>query len=140
MSYQRRHSQVRPQALGLSWSDVTSALQRGAGLLQQGADIAKAAPGIIDAATGVVQDPYLKEVACNVGRLKALQAGQYPGPPCPPTPQPVDPKKGIGLQYAITPLHMAVYARQNPVVIPLAIGAVLGVPFLLGYMFGKRKK
>lgn len=135
-----RRRRVYREGLGLSWSDVTGVLQKGANLLQQGADAASAAPAIIDAAKGVAEDPYLKEAVCNVNRLRAVNAGQYPGPPCPPTPPGANPNKGIGLRYAITPLHAAVYARQNPWVVPLGAAVVLGIPFLLGMAVGKRGK
>jgi hypothetical protein len=135
MSYHRR-----PQALGLSWSDITGAVTKGADYAQKAVDYAKAAPGLIDATKGIIEDPYLKEAACNISRLKAVTGGQYPGPPCPPTPGSPDPKKGIGLRYAIKPLHMAVYARQNPWVVPLAAVAVLGIPFFLGMAVGKRRR
>jgi hypothetical protein len=135
-----RRRRVYQQGLGLSWGDVTNALQRGANVLQQGADYAKAAPVILDAGKGVLEDPYLKETVCNVNRLRAVNAGIYPGPPCPPTPAGSDPRKGIGLRYAVPALHAAVYARQNPWVVPLAAATILGIPFLLGMAVGKRGK
>jgi hypothetical protein len=136
-SYRRRKS---PEAMGFSWSDVTNLVQKTASTLQTAADVAKAAPGVVDAVQGVVQDPYLKEFVCNVQRLKAIQAGQYPGPPCPPTPGPIDPKKGIGLGQAIMPLHVVIFLRQNPWVVPLLVGGIIGLPFFLGVAVGKRRR
>ena len=134
MSYQR----TKPvyQGLGIAWSDVTNALGKGAGALQTAADVAGMAPAVLEAAKGIYEDPYLKEVACNLARLKAVNAGQFPGPPCAPTPPGADPRKGLGLRYAITPLHAAVFVRQNMWVAPLAVAAIFGLPFLIGYKMG----
>lgn len=94
--------------------------------------------GAVVSAVGTVgsiaSDPYLPEVTCLVGELSAIKRGQVPTP-CAKT-QPGLPG-GIGLSDAVLPLRAYVYAKQNPWVVPAAIAAIFGVPFLLGYTFGK---
>jgi hypothetical protein len=45
---------------------------------------------------------------------------------------------GIGLNKAIVPLQLVVQVKKNPILGYLTIGAVLAIPFMLGYLLGKR--
>lgn len=82
----------------------------------------------------IASDPYLPEVTCLVGELSALRHGQTPTP-CGKTQRGLP--GGVGLEDAVTPLRAYVYAKQNPWVFPVAVLAILGVPFLVGYSIGK---
>lgn len=101
------------QALGVSATDVISA---------------------INSVSQTVTDPYLPEAMCRVKQLYQIQTGKKPDV-CAATP--MNRTGGIGVKKAIYPLRGAVYAEQHPWVYPAAVAAVVGVPFLLGYLFGK---
>jgi hypothetical protein len=123
-----------PAALGLSWSDVESAAKFAIEQAPHLPEYAAMAPDVIAAVKGLAQDPYLAETACQLRRLKNLNARLPPGPACGRTvlKSPADLQKGLGLRYVVTPLRAAVFAKQNPWTIPVALAAVLGIPFLLG--------
>lgn len=89
----------------------------------------------------VLEDPYLPETACEVMRLSKAQAGENPGPRCAATSR-ADARKttGVGLRYAVTPLRAYIWHRQNPWVIPAAVGAGLALIFYAGMLTGKRRK
>lgn len=117
MSYHRRNP---PRAaLGGFSSTVVNALTSAGGALGTGAK--------------VVQDPYLPEVLCMVDQLAQIEAGQRvtpcvriaPGRP-----------GGVGLRKVVPAMRAYVYAEQNPWAYPVAIGAAVGIPFLLGYLMG----
>ncbi len=88
---------------------------------------------IVTAAT-VVQDPYFNETVCRVGQLEDIEA-KRPVRGCATIPDGY--QGGVGLRKAMPALRAYVYAEQHPWVYPAAIGAVLGLPALLGYLFGK---
>lgn len=93
--------------------------------------------GISDIATtaaSVVSDPAWPEVSCRVSQLRAIEAKK---------PVPVCAKMnvgagGIGLRKALPPLRAYVYAEQHPLVKPATVAAILGIPFLLGFLAGTR--
>lgn len=131
-------SYTRPQALGISWADLQSGIQKGIEYLPAALDAAKMAPDAVAAAKGLAEDPYLGEVICQVRRMKNVEARLPAGPSCPHTMvTAANARKGVGLRYAVTPLRAAVFARQNPWVVPVAVAVILGLPFALGYSFGK---
>lgn len=85
---------------------------------------------------GVLEDPYLPEIACRINQLHAIEK-KTPLPPCAKTPP--GKRGGIGLRNVAPVLRAYVYAEQHPIVKPVAIAALLGVPFLVGYLVGKRR-
>lgn len=89
---------------------------------------------IITTAANVAEDPYLPEVICHADQLVAIEH-QKPVPACQEIPAGL--VGGAGLRKLVVPLRYLVYAEQNPWVYPVAIAAVLGLPFLLGYALGK---
>lgn len=106
--------------LGDFASSALAALQQAGGALGTGAK--------------VVSDPYLPEVLCRVDQLAQIEAGQRPTPCVAMAPGRAG---GVGLRKVVEPLRAYVYAEQHPWVYPLAIGAAVGIPFLLGYLAGK---
>ena len=103
-------------------------------------DILNTITGTVTAGSTVVsaaQDPYLPEMLCHIGQLQALDRGQTPGD-CAVTPAGLP--GGVGLYRAMTPMRAYVYAEENKWVYPVAILAVLGLPFLVGYEYGKGKR
>lgn len=92
------------------------------------------AGGALGTGAKVVSDPYLPEVLCYVDQLAQIEAGGKVTA-CPRLP--AGRVGGIGLRKVVTPLRAYVYAEQHPWVYPVAIGAAIGIPFLLGYLFGK---
>ncbi len=111
MTYERNpHSSRRPQqALG----DLTSTILT---------------------AVSAAQDPYLDETICRIGQLEDIEA-KRPVRQCATTPAGY--AGGVGLRKAMPALRGYVYAEQNKWVYPVAIGAVVGIPLFLGYLFGK---
>jgi hypothetical protein len=104
----------RKQALGMSAAEVVDAIS----------DLSRA-----------LTDPYLPEAICRVKQLYQIKTGQTIAV-CAKTP--MNRIGGIGIKKAIMPMRGVVYAEQRPWVYPLAVAAVVGVPFFLGYLFGKR--
>lgn len=92
------------------------------------------AGGALGTGAKVVADPYLPEVLCQIDQLAQIEAGRVPLP-CPRIP----PGRvgGVGLRKVVAPMRAYVYAEQHPWVYPAAIGAAIGIPFLLGYLAGK---
>lgn len=92
------------------------------------------AGGALGTGAKVISDPYLPEVLCHVDQLASIEAGA-PIAACPIMPP--GRAGGIGLRKVVVPLRAYVYAEQHPWVYPVAIGAAIGIPFLLGYLAGK---
>ncbi len=90
----------------------------------------------IATAVDVANDAYMPEVVCRIQQLKAIQNGQ-PVAVCTETPEGTP---GIGHGPVMPALRAYVYAQQNPWVYPVAIAAVLGLPFLLGKMVGEGRR
>lgn len=115
----------RPRPLSLGADDLTSKLE----------EYLKTALSVSGQATAVLSDPYLSEAACYVSQLSAIE-NKTPMPVC----QRLPPGRtgGIGLRKVLPAMRGYVFAEQHPLVKPLAVAAVLGVPFLLGYLAGRR--
>ena len=111
MSYHKRYRQRARAAMG----DLTSTL---------------------NAAVDVASDPYLPEIVCRIQQLKQVAQNQ-PVQQCTDTPDSVP--GGLGLRNAMPVLRGYVYAQQNPWVYPVAILAVLGLPFVLGFELGRSR-
>lgn len=105
-----------PMGLGMSVAEVTDALS----------SMARA-----------LTDPYLPETVCRAKQIYAIRTGQ-PVPQCPKT-KPNLPG-GIGLRKAMVPVRSFAYAEQHTWVYPVSVAVALGVPFLLGYLIGKKNK
>lgn len=85
-------------------------------------------------AVNVADDPYLPEVVCHIGQLQQINAGRAPGE-CTSLPDGLP--GGVGLGSAIKPLRFYVYAKQHAWVFPAVVVGLFGLPFLLGYEYGK---
>lgn len=84
-------------------------------------------------AVDVASDPYMPEVLCRVQQLHQINAHQ-PVSACANTPMGIG--GGVGLERAIRPLRAFVYAEQHKWVYVVAIAALVGIPFLIGYELG----
>jgi hypothetical protein len=84
-------------------------------------------------------DPHLAEIVCHVLRLKGLEEGRRPETmtPCQQIPRNYLPGAGIGLRHAITPLRIAVTAKEHPVITALVGGAMVAGLVGFGYMLWK---
>jgi len=88
----------------------------------------------IGTAIDVASDPYLSEVFCRIGQLKAIDHGEAVAS-CANTPPGA--VGGIGLRNTIPALRGYVYAQQNKWVYPVAVAAIIGVPMWIGYVLGR---
>lgn len=111
MSYQR--------AIGDTWDDVANVIS--------GIHSVKDAAGPV---MEILKDPYFPQV---VGMLAELHSLEQPssGSSVP----------GIGLVHVAGAMKVYVEYRRRPLLVgPLVIGAMVGLPFALGYLFGKGKR
>ena len=95
----------------------------------------------LTAASSVVQDPCFGRVTQQVLTLRDLQRSSKPTA----TGATSSSTKGIGLCLAVKPLDLVITMRKKPWLLPLAVSALFGGVFLLGYVAGsagkvKRKK
>lgn len=121
MSYLSRKTKAKPLSMGDAVSAISNALQT--------------VTGAIGTAASVVADPYLSETVCHVQQLAEHEKTGRIVTACAPTRDGLT--GGVGLRKVVKPLRAYVYAEQNPWVYPAAAAAVIGVPFLLGYLMGK---
>lgn len=137
MSYHRRYHH---HDLGATQAPNPKAAVTAAQLAAQGKtfaqSIGEAVGPIVDMASKLVSDPALPEVSCMVGQLWSIENGK-PVVPCPSMVRSTR-RGGIGLREAVPAMRAWVFAKQNPWVKPVAAAAVLGVPFLLGFLFGRK--
>lgn len=89
---------------------------------------------VVVTAASIVADPYFPEIVCRVSQIAAVE-GKRPPPACATTPNYAS---TVGLKKAMTPLRAYAYAETHPWVYPVSIAAVVGIPFLLGYLVAKR--
>ena len=88
----------------------------------------------------VVDDPYLPETACRVNQIYDARH-KYLVTPCTETPKPAPGQvSGIGLGRAMPILRFAAYAEANKWVYPATAAAVIGIPFLVGYLAGRKQR
>lgn len=81
----------------------------------------------LQGAGAIASDPALGEVLLLVNQLKQINASKPSS------------GGGVGMADLVTPLRAFVFYEENPWVGPVAIAAILGLPFLLGYTFGKKR-
>lgn len=86
-----------------------------------------AAPQYADIARHVLEDPALPRVADKIRTLQRLEQSKTPG------------IKGIGLGKLDFALDAAIAFKKNPWLKWLALGVLLGAPFAIGYLFGRRR-
>lgn len=102
--------------------------------LGDASSIVNSIEGAINQGTNILNDPYFGEMMCRLGQIRQAETGQ----PITACQQVIDgmPSPG-GLSKFMMPLRAYTYAEQNKWVFPLAAFAVIGVPFLLGYMLAQ---
>ncbi len=86
---------------------------------------------VLDTVGGIVTDPGLPETIQLAMRMRALAVAEG---------GPADTSPGVGLSKINGPLRLYVEARESKWMIPAAIAAVVGLPFLLGLNIGKRRR
>ena len=89
---------------------------------------------LVGTASSILQNPYVPEVLCRVKQLDAYHRGA-PVVSCQSTPPVPD---ALGLGKFMLPIRGYVYAEQHPWAYAVGTAVVLGVPFLLGYLAGRK--
>lgn len=84
----------------------------------------------LEAGKAILDDPALPKLTGYVIELQKIQQKRGGGAP----------SKGIGLSDIVTPVRYYVAYQKNRWVLPVAALAILGLPFLLGYSVGKKKR
>lgn len=84
---------------------------------------------ILTTGLNVATDPYSQELLCQVQALQTIGRGGGM-PTCPETPDGTPDTANIA--NLVKGLRLYVYAQANPWVYPVAIAALVGIPFLLG--------
>jgi hypothetical protein len=89
----------------------------------------------VDAAGYIVDDPALPQIINSIQELHALEvtsattsSGRASG----------STGHGIGLRNFVMPIKAYVQIKKNPILGYLTIGAILSIPFVLGYLYGKK--
>lgn len=88
----------------------------------------------IGTAVDVASDPYMGEVVCRVGQLRDIERGNAVRS-CNKTPSGL--MGGVGMRALMPAFRGYVYAQRNPWVYPAAALVAVGVPFALGFLFGR---
>jgi hypothetical protein len=133
------------------WDTITGAVKTGERIIEKGATVLATGEKAVDVAVNVTQDPCFLQVVDLVrqlhvaeqprGGLRGLGSYRVPGRATRGMGYiAMGDVPGIGLCRVVTPLKIYVATRKNPYIIPLAIAGILGVPFFLGYLFGKGGK
>lgn len=122
-------------SLGVSWDDV---VQAAVAIAPSAKDYFTKAGQGLKAGQAILDDPYFGEGVCHILRLQSIEQGKQPGPACPRTViTTANARKGVGLRHVAAPLRAAVYTREHPWVFAASVAALVGVPFVLGYVLGK---
>jgi hypothetical protein len=132
MSYQP----APPLSLGATAVVSPPILPSGGSLMDQIAGYINKAASVGGTVKDILDDPYLPEIACYVEQLHAIN-NNLPLPVCQQLP-PGLPGQGVGLQKIRPFVRGYVYAEQHPWMKPVALAALFGVPFLVGYLVGRR--
>lgn len=87
----------------------------------------------IEAGKAILEDPALPQLTGYILDLRAIEAAKGRAAPA-----------GIGLSEIVPPVRYYVYAKKHSWVVPAlavaAIAAVIGLPTLVGYAVGKRRR
>ena len=95
----------------------------------------------VQVSQSVYNDPYLTEVLCELDRYQLAEVGMPAPPACARTiATPAQIEKGAGLNYAATPIRIAVFGERYPGLIPaMAIGG-LALIFFAGVATGRARR
>jgi hypothetical protein len=85
---------------------------------------------VVSSASTIIEDPALPQLTKSVLELKAIEQkrGGSTG------------AKGIGLSEIVKPVQYFVYYKKNRWILPVVAIALLGIPMLIGYSIGKKKR
>lgn len=85
---------------------------------------------------GMANDPYAQELVCRIRQVAAVELGTSV-PPCPSVP--ITTASPAGLRKPVVGMRAYVWAEQRkPWSYPTVIAAAVGIPFLLGYLVGRK--
>jgi hypothetical protein len=85
---------------------------------------------------GIATDPYAQEFVCRIRQVVAVETGSAV-PAC--QRMPLATPSPAGLKKPVLGMRTYVWAEQRkPWSYPVMIGTIIGVPFLLGYLLGKK--
>jgi hypothetical protein len=122
-------------ALGLDAGDIEAMIKLAPTLIGSG-------HAALKIGRRVVADPHLQEALCEGLRVVNVLDNKPAGPKCRRT-GPVSKAKlakGVGLNQGLLPARAFIFHRENPWVLPVAIGGTVGLVFLAGYFIGKGRK
>lgn len=97
-------------------------------------DALSAIGNAVSAIAGIANDPFSGELTCRVRQIVAL--GTKTNVAC--TSTPLRAPSPARLKAPVVAMRAYVYAEKNPWAYPVAAAAVVGVPFLLGYLVGRK--
>jgi hypothetical protein len=95
-------------------------------------------PSVYDTAINIIKDPALPALIQRIGVLKKILLADEPVPPggAPPTSTtPTTP--GVGLDSAVKAIDSYLWFRKNRWVAGVAVGGLILVPSLLGFVLGR---
>lgn len=115
----------------VSFADIVGTASGAKAVLDKAKQYAGKAGGILDSAKVILEDPALPEITGYILELSQLEqrAPKKGGAP--------SKTKGVGLKRIVVPLKYYVAYRKNPLIGYIALAAILGLPFMLGYLLGK---
>lgn len=90
--------------------------------------------GTVGTVGAIASDPFSSELVCRVKQVVALGTPQRVS--CSSTPLRV--RSPANLKKPVVAMRAYVYAEQRPWAYAATIATVVGVPFLLGYLTGRK--
>jgi hypothetical protein len=122
-------------ALGLDADDIAAMIKLAPTLLGSG-------HAALKIGRRVVADPHLQEALCEGLRVVNVLDKKPAGKRCPRTGKVSKARlaRGVGLNQGLMPARAFILHRQNPWVLPVAIGGLFGLVFLGGFFTGKSRK
>lgn len=121
-------SYVKREGLGVDWSGASNTASKAVDTAM--AYIDKALPAL-DSVRYILEDPALPQITGQIIKLHNAEKA-HAGP------AKAQSFKGINLQRIVPPLKLYVKTREQPILGYAIIAGALAVPFLIGYLFGKR--
>lgn len=88
--------------------------------------------GVLETITDIAEDPALPEVITLSKEIYKIESAGMTARAAG--------EKGIGLRKIVTPLRAYLQIRKNAWMIPVGIGLIIGIPFMLGYRVHVRRK
>lgn len=93
----------------------------------------------LDTALNIVKDPALPALVNRMTVLRDLEVADS-GASAPTGPTPPSSTPGIGLHRAVSALDSYIWFRRNRWVAPVAVGGLILIPSLIGFLIGRASK